>query len=194
SCDTLGVDGRTSAEEIADWYRRLGRLFAELLDENCLAIFLPDESRAYPVNAETEAALRADNPLEALEETRSLPVIQVSDDDPDMIAAVQKARDSWPQFLSAFEARAGQNFSVKAPITRDGNTEFIWLDVTAVEGERIYGKLGNEPANLGALKLGSKVSTPIADLNDWGYVDTEGNMQGLYTVAVVMNAAKKKPS
>ncbi len=41
SCDALGVDRRTPEAEVRDWYRRLGHLFAELLDENCLLIFLP---------------------------------------------------------------------------------------------------------------------------------------------------------
>src|SRR5205823_8890142 len=129
SCDAMGVDGRTSEEEVLDWYRRLGKLFAELLDENCLVIFLPDTGFAYPVNEDTEAALRAKDPLRALRETMTLPIIKVSSDDQLMQQAVEKARQRWPQFVAAYEAKAGENFCVKAPVSHAGNTEFIWITV-----------------------------------------------------------------
>lgn len=192
SCDALGIDGTTPDTEVLDWYRRLGKLFVELLDENCLLILLPESGRAYPINEETETALQSADPLTALQETLTVPVIAVSDDDPLMRQAVEKARAEWPGFVAAFESQDGENFSVKAPVTRGGNTEFIWISVTGLEGERIYGELGNEPANLGSLKLGSKVSVPVADLNDWCYVDRQGNMSGLFTVAAVENAARRK--
>ena len=167
SCDAMGVDGNTPAEEVIDWYQRLGKLFAELLDDNCLLIFLPDSGLAFPINADTEAALRSDDPIGALQETLTVPVIEVADDDPLMQEAVKKARERWPKFVAAFEAQAGKNFSVKAPVTHGDNTEFIWVAVTTIEGDLVYGKLGNEPANLGPLKLGSKCrcrwrnSTPV---------------------------------
>jgi uncharacterized protein YegJ (DUF2314 family) len=192
SCDALGVDGTTPEEEVHEIYRRLGKLFAELLDDNCLMIFLPDTSRGYAINEDTEAALRSDDPVEALQATLTVPIIQVSEDVPRMQQAQQQAREEWPKFVAAFEARLGENFSVKAPISAEGNTEFIWLSVTAIEGDRIYGELGNDPGNLGSLRLGSKVSTPVIELNDWCYVDPQGELQGGFTIAVVRDAAHRK--
>src|SRR5262245_60830101 len=58
SCDAMGINGATPEEEVGQWYCRLGTLFAELLDDNCLLILVPDTDRAYPINEETEAALR----------------------------------------------------------------------------------------------------------------------------------------
>jgi uncharacterized protein YegJ (DUF2314 family) len=194
SCDSLGVDGTTSEQEIGEWYRRLGKLFAELLDDNCLMIFVPDTARGYPINEETEEALRSDDPIGSLQATLTVPIFQVPDDDPLMKQAVQKAHEAWPQFVAAYEATAGQNFAVMAPITRDGNTEFIWITVTTLEGDLVYGELANEPGNLGSLKLGSKVSAPVAELNDWGYVDPQGEMQGCFTVAAVAKASRRKPA
>jgi uncharacterized protein YegJ (DUF2314 family) len=109
-----------------------------------------------------------------------------------MLAAVAQARQEWPRFKDAFEARAGENFSVKAPVTHGDNTEFIWISVTAIEGERVYGELANDPGDLGPLKLGSKASVQVSDLNDWCYVDAEQNLAGGFTIAAVQNAAKKK--
>lgn len=191
SCDALGVDGSTSEEAVREWYRRLGPLFAELLDENCLLVFLPDSGSAYAVSAETESALRSADPVEALRSGMLAPVVQVSDDDPRMKAAVAKARKDWPAFVAAYETGAGEGFSIKAPVSHGGNTEFIWITVTAIEGERVYGELANDPADLGPLKLGSKVWVKVSRLNDWIYVDPAGNPVGAFTMAAMQKAAKR---
>lgn len=191
SCDALGVDGSTSEAEVRDWYRRLGKLFAELLDENCLLILLPDTGLAFPINEDTEMALRSKDPVQALQDTLTLPIIEVADDDPLMKEAVAKARTDWQKFVMAYEAGRGENFSVKAPVSHSGNTEFIWISVTSLEGERIYGTLGNDPCNLGPLKFGSKVSVAVADLNDWCYVDPKGELMGGFTIEAVKQAARR---
>ncbi len=191
SCDCLGVDGTATEEQIAESYRCLAKLFVELLDENCLLIYLPDSGVVYPINEETERALQSADPLKSLRETMTVPVIEVSDDDPLMIEAIANARRGWPQFVAAFEARAGENFSIKAPVRHAGNTEFIWICVTAIEGDRVYGTLGNDPANLGALKLNSKVSVPVDELNDWCYFESAGNLAGGFTIAAVQEAARR---
>jgi uncharacterized protein YegJ (DUF2314 family) len=191
SCDAMGVDGTTAEEEVRDWYRRLGRLFAELLDENCLLIYLPDSSRAFPINEDTEEALRSDDPVGRLQATLTVPLIEVSNDDPRMKQAVEKARREWPKFVAAFEARAGMNFSMKAPVSHGGRTEFIWIAVTSLEGDRIYDELGNDPKDLGSLKLGSKVSVLVADLNDWCYLDGQGKLAGGFTIEAVQQASRR---
>lgn len=192
SCDAMGVDGRTSAAEVRDWYQRLARLFAELLDDNCLMIFLPDSGAGFAINEDTEAALHADDPVQALQDTLSAPIVEIADDDPLMVQAVAQAKREWPQFVAAYEAQAGENFTVKAPVSRDGNTEFIWIEVTCLEGERIYGTLGNDPANLPGLQLGSKVSVLLDDLNDWCYIDPQEKMQGGFTIDALQKAARRK--
>jgi uncharacterized protein YegJ (DUF2314 family) len=192
SCDALWVDHRSSAELIAECYRELARLFAEFLDENCLLIYLPDTRKAYAINEDTERALLADDPLAALDGSRTLPVVGISEDDPLMQQAVAEAHKTWLQFVAAYEARDGENFSVKAPVTYADVTEFIWVSVTAVEGDQIYGTLGNEPANLGPLKLGSKVCVSLSDLNDWCYIDPQGDLRGGFTIAVIQQAARRQ--
>jgi uncharacterized protein YegJ (DUF2314 family) len=191
SCDALGVDCTTPEADVLDWYRRLGTLFVEFLDERCLLVLLPDSGLAFPINEDTEAALRAKDPVRALQESLTLPIIEVPNDDPLMKQAVEKARQSWPQFVAAFEAKGGQNYSVKAPVTHAGNTEFIWVTVTSIEGERIYGELGNDPGDLGPLKLGSKVLVPLADLNDWCYIDAKGDLVGGFTIEAVAAASRR---
>lgn len=191
SCDALGINGTTPAEEVQQMYRRLGLLFAELLDERCLLIYTPDTNSAYPINEDTEQALRSADPLGGLQDTLQVPIVEVPADDPLMQQAVDQARRDWPQFVAAYEAQAGENFSIKAPVTHAGNTEFIWITVTALEGDRVYGELGNDPGNLGSLRLGSKVSVLAADLNDWVYFDPQGNLAGGFTIAAVQKASRR---
>lgn len=193
SVDALGVDHTTPDDEVREWYRWLGKLFAELLDDNCALIYLPETQGGYAVNDDTEAALRSQDPLNALQHTATAPLVEVDGDDPRLQAAVDQARAAWPQFVAAFESQAGTRHAVKAPVTRGGNTEFIWLTVTALEGEKIYGDLANDPAHLGTLKCGSPVVVAVADLNDWCYVDAEENLQGGFTIAAVQAAAGQRP-
>lgn len=191
SCDAMGIDGRTPQAVVQDSYGRLGKLFADLLDDNCLLIFLPDTSSAFPINDDTETALRSPDPVKALQDTLTLPVVEVSADDPLVMKAVETARQEWPKFVAAFEARSGENFSVKAPVTHSGNTEFIWISVTSIEGDLVYGELGNDPARLGPLKLGSKVSVPIESLHDWCYIDPKGDLAGGFSIEAVRKASRR---
>lgn len=193
SCDAMGVDGTTAEEEVLDWYQRLGKLFANLLDENCLLVYMPDSRLTYPINKETEKALCSQDPVRSLEETWTLPIVEVSADDPRMKQAVERARATWPEFLAAYEAKAGEHFAVKAPVTHGGNTEFIWILVTALEGDHVYGELANDPGNLGSLKLGSKVSVAVADLNDWAYIDRQGKPVGGFTIEAVLKLPDRRP-
>lgn len=192
SCDALSIDKTTTAEELEDWYRLLGSLLAELVDDNTLAIYVPQTNGLYACNETTIECLQSNKPLAALQQELNPPVIRVADDDPRMLAAVEEARTRWPELCSAFEAGQGESFSVKAPITRGGNTEFIWLKVTAIENDIVYGTLANEPIDLGDLYLGSRVSVPVSELNDWVWIDPAGQMHGGFTVKVVTEAAKEQ--
>jgi uncharacterized protein YegJ (DUF2314 family) len=129
--------------------------------------------------------------LEALEQAALTPLVHVGVNNEALDRATAKARTAWPQFVAAYENQAGKGFIIKAPVSHQEITEFIWIEVTALEGDQIFGTLSNEPANLGPLKCGSKVCVPVAELSDWLYVDPQGNGQGGFTVEIVMNAWKR---
>jgi uncharacterized protein YegJ (DUF2314 family) len=188
----MGVESFDDIEEVRSWYQLLGPLLAELVDDNCLAIFLPQTNQLFANMDATLEILKSDDPLESLQEDAPVPVIQISDDDPRMLAAVKEARDRWPEFVAAFEQDAGENFGVKAPITVGENTEFIWLEVGAVENGVIYGRLANEPINLGKLQIGSQVKATVEKLNDWAFIDAKGQPQGLFTVKVLTDAEEQR--
>jgi uncharacterized protein YegJ (DUF2314 family) len=168
-------------------------LVAELLDDRCLLLYLPDCDRGYPINAETLKALRSDDPAGALQATVTPPFVLVPDNDADMQAAMALARERWQEFVAAFQAGSGNDFCIKAPISHGDNTEFIWIRVKRLEGERVWGELENEPVDLGPLKRGSAVTVPQGEVVDWIYVDTHGEPVGGFTLEAVARAAGFTP-
>lgn len=186
--DLMEVGENSPAPEKA--YPYIGQLLAELVDDNCLGVYCPETQRLNPNTPELLEKLRGPHPLEDLTAPAELPVISVDEEDADMKAAVAEARSKWPEFLQAYSSRQAENFAVKAPITSAGQTEFIWIEVETIEGDRISGKLGNEPANLPGFKLGSSVTVNLSELNDWIYMTGE-QMHGGFTIKVVQAAMKK---
>jgi len=172
-------------------YRILGRLFAELMPAGALLLYLPEFDRMYPVTEKTIAALRAEDPLQALEQTWEVPVVEVESDDPALLQAQATARQTWPQFLAAFEAQKGSGFAVKVPLRAGEDVEFIWVSVEAIENDRIFGRLANQPIYLKNLEEGDRVQANVADLNDWVYLDPQENLVGGYTIKVLAERMKE---
>jgi uncharacterized protein YegJ (DUF2314 family) len=181
-------------DEKAGAYRLIARLLAELADDNVLAIVDPAASRIYCYDPETERKLRSDDPLAALREEYFSPIVSVDSDDAEMQAAVAEAHRRWPDFVAAFEARQPDDtaFAVKAPFGEKGRLEFMWLEVTGIENDVIYGTLLNEPANVSNLKMGDRVTVPLAELNDF-LCKINNEAVGAFTMKVLAERAKHPP-
>ena len=184
SCDLITWLDEDSDEAQAD--RLIGTLLAEFADDNCLAVIDLMDQSVYPfIEDETEAALRSGDPRRALEQLRYDPVITVSPDDPEMKVAVRTARDRWPEFVEAFENRKdGQHFAMKARFEENNNVEFMWVTVTALEGDWVLGILDSDPADVHSLQCGDRVRVTPSNLNDWMYLDGD-NPVGGFTMAVL---------
>jgi uncharacterized protein YegJ (DUF2314 family) len=190
----LSVDmlGEAEGEELAEAYGYIGKLLAALADTDCLAIYSPATTRLNVYDAALEEQLRGPDPLKVFAEPTFVPVINVPDDDPRMEAAVKEARERWPEFVAAFEARQeGQHFAVKSRFSEGEEVEWMWTGVTAIEQDHVLGLLDNDPVSLKKVKSGSRVRVAIADLGDWMYTRGE-ELQGGFTVKVVAEAAQKK--
>lgn len=173
----------------------IGRMLAEVADNHAdiLAVFHPATGRIAPWEPALREKLAGGDPLSLFEDPGHVPVIRVSSDSPSMAAAVAEARRRWPEFVAAYHAAADKDhFSVKAPVTEAGRTEFIWINVKALAGDQIHGLLANEPLALGDLKLGSFVSVAVSDLNDWVCPDPADPDRplGLFTVKAVSEAGR----
>ena len=162
--------------------RLIGQLLAELADEeDCLAVIDLIEGQIYPFDSKTTDKLLAKNPREALSRDYFL----VPEDDAEMQRAVAQAKRRWPEFVTAFEQRDDtEHFNVKAKFAQNGAVEYIWVAVTAIEADIIYGELGNEPVHVGG-KLGDRVRVPLDDLSDWLHVSAKGVRSGGFTIEVL---------
>lgn len=178
-----------SEEEAFHW---IGCLVAELLDEDCTAIFCPTNHRGCVREEDHEEILRGPEPLQIFHTSHRPPVVGASDSDPAMLRAVEEARERWPEFTAAFERRgSGDVFSVKAPIGIGGATEYMWLSVGALENDIVYGRLDNDPVCVGKIKAGDRVRVPAKEINDWLYVSGDQHCGG-FTVAILMAKQQRK--
>lgn len=192
SVDFLRASGELPDAEI---HALIGRMLAEVAtaDAEILAVFHPATGRVSPWEPSLRDKLTGEDPLSVFEEPVHVPVIQVASDSPAMAAAVAEARQRWPEFVTAFHAADDkERFSVKAPVTEAGRTEFIWIKVKAIAEDQIHGFLANDPVALGDLKLGSFVSVAVADLNDWICPDPSNpeSPLGLFTLKAVHEAGR----
>jgi uncharacterized protein YegJ (DUF2314 family) len=189
SVDLISVfDTKASPESV---YPRIAKLIAELAGSDSTAIYQPQTNNINVWDASLEEKLRGPNALEEFARPAYVPVINVEDDDPRMKAAVAEARSRWPEFVQAFNQRDGELFSVKAPITIEDRTEFIWIKVDGLEPEFIHGTLGNDPVDLPGLKLGDRFEIPLTDLNDWAFV-RNGQPFGLFTTKAIAQIQKER--
>ena len=113
-------------------------------------------------------------------------VMMVKDDDPQMTAAIAKARETIPQFISALQlpSPSQTDFTIKVGFAEDGDTEYMWVTPVTYDGTRFNGKLDNEPVQVRNVKLGDAVSVEPARVADWMYVDS-GKLVGGYTLRVL---------
>ncbi|MBC8064979.1 MAG: DUF2314 domain-containing protein [Chlorobia bacterium] len=120
------------------------------------------------------------------------PVSSVSDDDPEMNKAIQKARDTLNSFIAELKKQGNREFAVKAGLsTPEGGIEHIWIDDPVYDGNQFKGKLGNEPLRLKDVKLGDPIVVEREKVSDWIIMDGE-KMTGGYTAKVLMEREEAK--
>ncbi|HTI72511.1 MAG TPA: DUF2314 domain-containing protein [Candidatus Limnocylindria bacterium] len=174
-------------------YPSIAKLIAALSGPDCIAIYRPETNQFNLWDESLEEQLRSPTPLAIFSTPTFAPVLSVETGDAKMAAAVATARTRWPEFANAYTRRDGSDFMVKAPVTVNNKTEFIWIEVETLGEENITGKLANDPIDLGNLKLGSTVTVRLADLNDWMFV-RNGEPVGLFTAAAFSDSTGGKPS
>ena len=119
-----------------------------------------------------------------------LPVVDVQEDDADMTAAIEKARNTVDKFVTAMENPTPQQdgFSIKLLVEEGPKGEPMWLSPVRLEGDEFVGVLNNEPLELKNVKIGDELRVPKSEISDWMYLDG-GKMAGAYTLRVLMEKA-----
>jgi uncharacterized protein YegJ (DUF2314 family) len=174
-------------------YAVMGKVLAPLARTRGSALYWPNGPDLWLYDAHVAKALESDDPLASLRESlpSQVPVVSVPDDDPRLLRAAAEARRRWPEFVAAFETREpGQAFSVKARFSEGASAEFMWMKVTAIEANIIYGMLDNEPVNLKRLKPGQRLRVPVSELSDWLFTQGE-ELHGAFSVKVIQQIQRE---
>lgn len=110
--------------------------------------------------------------------------VRFANNDDEMAAAIQQARESIQGFLAELRALRdrGSYFAVKVPISVSGGHEHVWLGYPDFNNGTFQGAIGNDPI-AGSLKLGDKITTPFGDISDWMAV-RDGELYGGFTIVV----------
>lgn len=123
-------------------------------------------------------------PLLAFADEKKDQVIHIDDKDPEMIAAMAKARESLPKFWSIFDnpVQGEKSFALKVAITDPNGTEHFWVTDIKREDGKIMGTINNDPFIVANVKNGDRIEVPEKDISDWLYIRTDRKMAGNYTM------------
>jgi uncharacterized protein YegJ (DUF2314 family) len=118
-------------------------------------------------------------------------VFNIPQDDPDMAAAVRRARASLPGFfkLAASPKPPMKNFQVKVAVRHSTGREFFWIRPFERKGNGFFGQLANTPRVIQHLKAGDTITFRENEIVDWTYFE-DGKMRGHYTMCPLL---KREP-
>lgn len=127
------------------------------------------------------------------------PVYNVGESDKAMDAAIAKAIQTYPDFLKALAAQDSSNseYSVKCGFhygSGGDGTEHMWLTDLHYKGDKLFGLLGNTPANVITYQEGDTIEVDKRIVSDWMYA-RDGKLVGGYTIRALydkMTAAEKQ--
>jgi uncharacterized protein YegJ (DUF2314 family) len=117
--------------------------------------------------------------------------IEVSEADPEMEAAIAKARETLPQFWAAFENPKNKesDFCLKVEISDRNGVEHFWMNEIERKTGKIFGSINNDPNVVQSVKLGQRMEIPEDKISDWLFY-REDKMVGNFTLRVLL---KKMP-
>lgn len=182
------MDGPESPEKKAEAYYTIAQILSSLAGPDVLAIYCPELQRCNEFDLSLIDALSSPNPLALFEEPTFEPIIEISDNNPRMAAAVAEAIKRWPEFVEAFQERADptdESYIIKAEFREGGNCEYMWVSVEEITEDVIRGTLMNDPHELLDLHRGAQVTIEFDRLNDWIYPGPGGSHEGGFTLDVL---------
>src|SRR5579871_3142778 len=117
-------------------------------------------------------------------------VESVADDDPLMLRAFAKARETLPGFLdmASHPKRGTDGFGVKVAVHEGDQVEYFWIAPFTQTGEKFAGTVDNEPNTVHSVRLGQTITFSQNEIVDWTYMDGK-TMMGNYTARVLLQKA-----
>ncbi len=169
-------------------YQVIGKILAALAGPDCLAVYCPELQRCNEFDLSLIEQLASATPIELFNEPTFEPIIEISDSNPKMAAAVHVAVNRWPEFVSAFIDRdpdETDRYIAKAEFREGRKCEYMWVAVTEISDDQVCGILMNDPHELMDLHRGATVNFNKAKLNDWIYPNPDGSHVGGFTLDVL---------
>ncbi|MBX3385768.1 MAG: DUF2314 domain-containing protein [Phycisphaeraceae bacterium] len=114
--------------------------------------------------------------------------------DPRLVAAAEEARRRWPEFVDAFSQREPNvAYAVKLPFAvRGGGHEYMWIQVTLIDGDKIEGTLNNHPTQDVGVKEGDPVRGNVDDVYDWLIGRGRDNITGAFSLRALEEMQKER--
>ena len=94
-------------------------------------------------------------------------VVSYSTEDKAMQAAKNSGRSTLKRFHQLMEAGTPGTYTVKFPLTQNGATEHIWLQLVGFSEGSYIGLLADVPVNGNKYKIGDRMTVAEADVEDW---------------------------
>ena len=117
----------------------------------------------------------------------------VAETDPVMAAAMAKAHNALPDFLtlSAAPKPGTEGFAAKVAIREGDNAEYFWITPFSSSDGEFSGAINNMPRAVHGVKLGRTIAFHQSDIVDWMYMDNNA-MKGNYTACALLKSASKQ--
>lgn len=113
--------------------------------------------------------------------------------DEEIDVAIQRARANLPALKAEFSKglAPGEFIQLKAPFDRpDGGNEWMWVEVSSWQGDKIEGLLKNEPYSIPTLHAGQVVEVSEAEVIDYIRRHPDGSSEGNETGKVIEKRSK----
>lgn len=190
SVDAMGVNASISKEARAKVYSLLAPIAAELLDDQCMLLYLPAEDRIAEPGTQSEAMLREGRIAELFsDDDLHAPLFQTSKEDEHINRAMDEARARLPEFCAAWERLGAKTKGMvkgRFPTGDASESEFIWVSVRSMTDAGFEGTIENNPVAPNIPKKGATVTVPLEDVVDWAYLDEQEKPHGLFVDRILM--------
>jgi len=135
-----------------------------------------------------------------MKKKNSKEIYQVKSDDQEMLSAMRKARDTFPDFkrevlkeyariIPVFDTVLVKAYFYDEGIKQGG--EHLWLNDIEFGDIMISGTIVSSPSHLKSVRRGQNVQFPLERLSDWLYV-FDGKAHGAYTVKLLRSRMADK--
>jgi uncharacterized protein YegJ (DUF2314 family) len=120
--------------------------------------------------------------------------------DAEMQAAMERARETFPEFLRELEADSRRMIPILetalvkayfADSDHPAEGEHMWVDEMEWDGKLITGSLCGTPGHIKCVASGDTVEFPLERISDWLLVK-DGKAHGAFTVQLLRSRMSKK--